>query len=230
MDNFERAVMAEVIIRHINRADEPIVPDFDTFLRRWKNKDFTTTFEKVLEEELNPNRRFVLERKHKDGATYTEISRDLDVSVQRVSQIWNDTIRTLSTPNVVKKLYVGIDEYEKLMSKKREELARIAEKRQTNPFLNEMNLSVRAYNVLCRSVKQHREELPPYTAEDALKYADDVTKQNGCGAATLYELIAVFGEYGYDTSAWEEKFAAFSEKDRRRASGQYRKRRKVYAG
>lgn len=221
--------MAEVVIRHINRADEPIVPNLDTFIRKWKNKDFSTTFETVISE-LSPNRRYVLERKYRDGATYTEISKELDISVQRVSQIWSETIRTLSMPNNMKKLYVGIDEYNKLMKKKQEELARIAEKKQANPSLNEMNFSVRAYNVLCRSIKQHKDELPPYTAEDALKYAVDIVRQNGCGATTLYELISIFKEYGFEVNLWTEAFAGFSENDRRRAAGQFRKRKRKYAG
>lgn len=149
---------------------------------------------------------------YRDGKTMRAIGKELCVTVERVRQIIVKSLRKLSCPNRIAYIQHGI---KNLMKYKLEEEHKVgyalgykqAQKDmrdnppdyaiRRNVDLEEMDLSVRAFNCLCRANLR--------TSDDIARCGySDLIKIRNLGRHTLNEIIRVMDSLGYETGHMRE--------------------------
>lgn len=216
MNSYEMAIIREVVNRHLTRYEKPAVPNFRVFFEKWQGRDFTPTFEEVMGEVLNDNRKKALELKYKRGASLTMISQQMDISVGRASQICNEALRKLTDPDVLTKLYMGKDAYQKMLDEQALSANRESTEKEKDPLVKSLGLSNRTFNCLARYMHfAYGINATELRISDVLAKVSSLDEVLSCGVSTQYEIICVFKENGVDTRSWERAYEnRFSESRR----------------
>lgn len=201
MNDFEVRVMKAVTEQHIRNNPVPIVKNVKEFVKAWRDRQFRPTFIKVIHEKLTENQRIVIYKRYGEQWLYSDIADELELSIARIKEIESTAINRLADITVYKELYIGKDEYQKLMEQTREKIDKALQPDKPEDMLvSNINLNGRAFNLIARTVLCPEVEL---TAKKAIEKINDLTDIEGCGLLTALHIINRFKDEGIDVTKWE---------------------------
>lgn len=124
MKYIEKEIMNEVVNRHIKSFGPLIIEKPDDFFNRWMYNDFSSTFLSI-KDNLTPLEYNVLLAFYNDNWNMDKIVSTYHVQHADVFVIKDFALNKLASLAVFKKLYMGKEDYDNLINRKRKELQRI---------------------------------------------------------------------------------------------------------
>lgn len=206
INDYEAKVMTLVCNHHIRKAKTPIIKNIDEFFNRWnKRGPFTPTFDKVCKKALSASQIKMLHMYYNSNIPLKDIADSFSTNISYVSEIINSAIDKLSLTIYFKELFIGTEEYEKMMAQTRKSMSNILKNdkdRWDEIYLDELLLDNRSINIFERTFQL---PIKVITVRMALNKLKSLSNINNCGYKTRIRIIETFRDYGIDVSNWDNE-------------------------
>lgn len=216
MNDFERDIMSAVIESHVRlctppkgtklKYPEPAVRSLEEFERRWEGKDFTPTFENVINT-LPERRREAVIMHGAEGKSFREIAEVFGVTRARTYEIYHEAIRELARHFNKGRLFMDEREYAEYSMKMAKIEADRQRQREQDPYISDLNMSDSASDRIIRYFVANGASLSDnITVSYTLKNLPSLNKLHQCGVKFKGEIINAFKEIGANVSHWEKEY------------------------
>ena len=125
MNRFEYLLMNTVCDYHVDRFGTNAVVTKEKFFKRWEMRNFTSTLQEVMKNNLSTLEYGILKARYADGLNDALIEEQFNLYKENINQIENSAILTLSSIYAFKELYLGKDAFNALFDSKRHEIDQI---------------------------------------------------------------------------------------------------------
>ena len=125
MNRFEYLLMNTVCDYHIDRFGTNAVVTKEKFFKRWEMRNFTSTLQEVMKNNLSTLEYGILKARYADGLNDALIEEQFNLYKENINQIENSAILTLSSIYAFKELYLGKDAFNNFFDSKRREIEQI---------------------------------------------------------------------------------------------------------
>ena len=125
MNRFEYLLMNTVCDYHVDRFGANAVVTKENFFKRWEMRNFTSTLQEVMKNNLSTLEYGILKARYADGLNDALIEEQFNLYKENINQIENSAILTLSSIYAFKELYLGKDAFNALFDSKRHEIDQI---------------------------------------------------------------------------------------------------------
>ena len=125
MNRFEYLLMNTVCDYHVDRFGANAVVTKEKFFKRWEMRNFTSTLQEVMKNNLSTLEYGILKARYADGLNDALIEEQFNLYKENINQIENSAILTLSSIYAFKELYLGKDAFNALFDSKRHEIDQI---------------------------------------------------------------------------------------------------------
>lgn len=125
MNRFEYLLMNTVCDYHVGRFGANAIVTKEKFFKRWEMRNFTSTLQEVMKNNLSTLEYGILKARYADGLNDALIEEQFNVYKENINQIETSAILTLSSIYAFKELYLGKDAFNALFDSKRHEIDQI---------------------------------------------------------------------------------------------------------
>ena len=125
MNRFEYLLMNTVCDYHVDRFGANAVVTKEKFFKRWEMRNFTSTLQEVMKNNLSTLEYGILKARYADGLNDALMEEQFNLYKENINQIENSAILTLSSIYAFKELYLGKDAFNALFDSKRHEIDQI---------------------------------------------------------------------------------------------------------